>query len=84
MQRACLLDINGIQNLFNFIQAPVVLRYVDQQECIQGWLIAMAIAEHTNAESLKELLVGVIQNFGPSLNQLRGQCFDGARNVSGI
>ena len=79
-----ILPLSKIQVLLNSIQVSVVLRYVDQQECIQERLIAVAIAEHTNAESLKELLVGAIQNFGLSLNQLCGQCYDGARNMSGI
>lgn len=54
------------------------------EDYIQERLIGLVVAEHTDAASLKELLVTTINGFGLSLEQLRGQCFDGARNMSGI
>ena len=54
------------------------------EDYIQERLIGLVFAEHTDAASLKELLVTTINGFGLSLEQLRGQCFDGARNMCGI
>eukprot|EP00118_Oscarella_pearsei_P022653 m.264587 g.264587 ORF g.264587 m.264587 type:complete len:259 (+) comp40472_c3_seq1:545-1321(+) len=64
-------------------QVSVVIRFVDDNEEIQERLISVAVAQSTTAASLTELLKSTIENFGLSLAQLRGQCYDGASTMSG-
>lgn len=65
-------------------QASIMVRYVDAKEIIQEHLLSLKVASKTDAQTLLTLLKDTLTSHGLSLSQVRGQCYDGASNMSGV
>lgn len=70
-------DISGKE------QASLILRFVDKEENIQERLISVSCVTKTDAETLFTLLRDTLHSKGLEISQIRGQCYDGASNMSG-
>ncbi|XP_060211656.1 uncharacterized protein LOC132639203 [Lycium barbarum] len=62
-------------------QMAVVLRYVDRKGFVMERLIDIVQVEDTSALSLKSAIVNLLSQHSLSLSYVRGQCYDGARNM---
>lgn len=70
-------DVAGME------QASMLVRYVDIDDVIQERMIGLSAVSRTDALTLFNLLKDTLTNRGLSLTQIRGQCYDGASNMSG-
>ena len=64
-------------------QMGVVLRYVNENECVIEQFLAIVHVLDTSAESLKKAIDTLFVQHSLSLSKLRGQGYDGASNISG-
>ena len=64
-------------------QVSMCLRYVDDLYCIQERFIGLYSTESTTAQALAEIIQDGIIRMNLSMEDLRGQCYDGASNMSG-
>ena len=64
-------------------QASVMIRFVDTEEIIQERLIGLSAVSRTDSETLFKLLKDTLTSHDLNLSQVRGQCYDGASNMSG-
>ena len=64
-------------------QLSVTVRYVYQAE-IEERLLALRVVDDTTSETLFQTLCDVLQCNKINASKIRGQCYDGASNVSGI
>ena len=63
-------------------QLSITVRYVHEAD-IEERLLALRILDETTSEILFETLCAVLQSHGVDVSNMRGQCYDGASNVSG-
>ena len=56
---------------------------VDSEDIIQERLIGLSAVSRTDAHTLFTVLKDTLTSHDPSLSQIRGQCYDGASNMSG-
>ncbi|CAB3985113.1 zinc finger MYM-type 1-like [Paramuricea clavata] len=64
-------------------QFSITVRYVYQGD-VEEKLLALRIVDQTTSEMLFETLCAVLKSHDIDVTRLRGQCYDGASNVSGI
>ena len=64
-------------------QAAIVIRFVDSEEVIQERLLSFSDVSRTDSDTLFKLLKKSLVTHGLRMSQIRGQCYDGARNMSG-
>ena len=64
-------------------QFSITVRYVYQGD-VEEKLLALRIVDQTTSEMLFETLCAVLKSHDIDVTHLRGQCYDGASNVSGI
>ncbi len=64
-------------------QLSITVRYVYEVD-VEERLLALRTVDETSSEVLFETLCTVLQSHGIDLSNIRGQCYDGANNVSGI
>ena len=64
-------------------QASIMVKFVDSEEIIQERLIGFSAVPRTDSEALSKLLKDTLASHGLGLSHVRGQCYDGASNMSG-
>lgn len=64
-------------------QVSVCIRVVSQDLVSKEYFLGFFSTSSTKAEVLFELVKSVFENYELSFKNIRGQCFDGAANVSG-
>ena len=64
-------------------QASIIIRFVDSEEVIQERLLSFSDVSRTDSETLFKLLKKSLVTHGLRMSQIRGQCYDGAGNMSG-
>ena len=64
-------------------QMAVVLRYLSKRGFIIERLVGVVHVKETSAICLKESLQKLFTDIGLSIQQVRGQCYDGASNMCG-
>ena len=64
-------------------QMAVVLRYLSKRGFIIERLVGVVHVKETSAICLKESLQKLFTDIGLSIQQVRGQCYDGASNMRG-
>ena len=64
-------------------QMAVVLRYLSKRGFIIERLVGIEHVKETSATCLKATLQKLFTKIGLSINQVRGQCYDGASNMRG-
>nr|XP_016508513.1 PREDICTED: uncharacterized protein LOC107826082 [Nicotiana tabacum] len=62
-------------------QMAIVLRYVYRKGFVMEAFIGLVHVPDTSALSLKKAMVNVLAHHSLSLSSVRGQCYDGARNM---
>lgn len=65
-------------------QVSVCLRTVDDRLNIDEDFVGLYCTESTDSETLYNLVLDVFTRFDIDIHKCRGQCFDGASNVSGV
>lgn len=71
------------QDLKRHEQVSIVLRYCDNSLNIHESFLGLYRTENTDGESLYRLLKSVLISFGLKVEDLRGQCYDGAAAMRG-
>ena len=64
-------------------QASIIIRFVDSNDVIQERLLSFCATSKTDAASLFTLLETSLTTEGLKLENVIGQCYDGASNVRG-
>ncbi|KAJ9536424.1 hypothetical protein OSB04_un000401, partial [Centaurea solstitialis] len=64
-------------------QMAIVLRYVDKPGVVRESFIGIAHVTDTSSSTLKEAIVSMLANHQLSIDQVRGQGYDGASNMRG-
>lgn len=71
-------DISNKENL------SVVIRFLDSIKSIREEFVGFHLCEEgTTGQAIKQLIVGAVAELGLSMDDCRGQCYDGAGNMSG-
>ncbi|XP_022857741.1 uncharacterized protein LOC111378739, partial [Olea europaea var. sylvestris] len=63
-------------------QMAVVLRFVDKSGQVKERFLGISHFTDTCAQSLKDAIDAIFSTHGLSISSLRGQCYDGASNMS--
>ena len=63
-------------------QESIVIRYIDENLKVQEKCIGFYSSTSSIGESIANILKDTIIRLGLSMFNLRGQCYDGASNVS--
>nr|XP_009595634.1 uncharacterized protein LOC104091899 [Nicotiana tomentosiformis] len=69
------------ESSMNREQMAIVLRYVYRKGFVMEAFIGLVHVPDTSALSLKKAMVNVLAHHSLSLSSVRGQCYDGARNM---
>ncbi|KAL9663657.1 hypothetical protein QQ045_019048 [Rhodiola kirilowii] len=64
-------------------QMVVILHFVDKYEIIKERFIGVIHVKHTSSMNLKSAIDSLFSEYGLSLKSVRGQGYDGARNMKG-
>ena len=64
-------------------QLAIVIRYVSSKGTVREDLISLLNPTETTGSALADAILGSIQDIGLSVEQLRGQGYDGGSNMSG-
>lgn len=67
----------------NIEHLPLCIRFVDAKSEIPEEFVAFIRLERVRAVDIADAIVGSLEGFGLSLNELRGQGYDGASTMSG-
>ena len=71
-------DISNKENL------SVVIRFLDSTKTVREEFVGFYLSEDgTTGAAIKDLIVGAVADLGLSMDDCRGQCYDGAGNMSG-
>jgi len=71
-------DVSNKENL------SIVLRFVDKNQTIREEFVGFHLCEEgTTGQAIKDLILTAVANLGLSMNDCRGQCYDGAGNMAG-
>ena len=71
-----------VTNTSNLEQLPICLRYVFDSKIKEVFIDFVAV-ERITGKVLAEAIINCLTNWGLSLRDLRGQCYDGSANMSG-
>ena len=75
--------VDETTDISNYEQVVICLRWVDDDFNVHEDLIGLYKVETISADSLVALIKDVLLRINLSLNKVRGQCYDGAANMSG-
>ena len=71
-------DISNKENL------SVLIRFLDSTKTVREEFVGFYLCEDgTTGAAIKDLIIGVVAELGLSMDDCRGQCYDGAGNMSG-
>ena len=71
-------------DLSNKENISVVIRFLDCTKTVREELVGFYLCEHgTTGAAIKDLIIGAESDLGLSMDDCRGQCYDGAGNMSG-
>ena len=71
-------DISNKENL------SVVIRFLDSTKTVREEFVGFYLCEDgTTGAAIKDLIIGAVADLGLSMDDCRGQCYDGADNMSG-
>ena len=71
-------DISNKENL------SVVIRFLDSTKTVREEFVGFYLCEDgTTGAAIKDLIIGAVADLGLSTDDCRGQCYDGAGNMSG-
>ena len=71
-------DISKKENL------SVVIRFLDSSKTVREEFVGFYLCEDgTTGAAIKDLIIGAVADLGLSMDDCRGQCYDGAGNTSG-
>ena len=71
-------DISNKENL------SVVIRFLDCTKTVREEFVGFYLCEHgTTGAAIKDLIIGAASDLGLSMDDCRGQCYDGEGNMSG-
>ena len=71
----------GISNKEN---PSVVIRFLDSTKTVREEFVGFYFCEDvTTGAAIKDLIIGAVVELGLSMDDCRGQCYDGAGNMSG-
>ncbi|XP_067029975.1 52 kDa repressor of the inhibitor of the protein kinase-like [Acropora muricata] len=71
-------DISNKENL------SVVIRFLDSTKTVREEFVGFYLCEDgTTGAAIKDLILGAVVDLGLSMDDCRGQCYDGAGNMSG-
>ena len=74
------IDTSGLSNNEQMV---LCLRFVDDNLEVHEELTGLYSLESTSADVVVSAMNGILLHFNQAINNFRGQCFDGDRNVSG-
>lgn len=77
------LIVNETSDISRLEQVSISFRIVSQDLTIKEIFIEFYETANTSAETLFAIILDVLARFNLDISELRGQCFDGASNVSG-
>ena len=75
---------DGIQDITLENQESIVFRYIDENLKVQEKCIGFYSSTSSTSESIANILKDTIIRLGLSMSNLRGQCYDGASNMSAL
>ena len=62
----------------------VVIRFLDSTKTVREEFVGFYFCEDvTTGAAIKDLIIGAVVELGLSMDDCRGQCYDGAGNMSG-
>ena len=66
-------------------QMPLVLRYLgaDTQEIVEDFVAFVKCEHGITGRAIADYIINVVESLNLSLSDVRGQCYDGASNMSG-
>ena len=71
-------DISNKENI------SVVIRFLDSTKTVTEEFVGFYLCEDgTTGAAIKDLIIGAVADLGLSMDDCRGQCYDGAGNMSG-
>ena len=71
-------DISNKENL------SVVIRFLDSTKTVREEFVGFYLCEDgTTGAAIKDLIIGAVADLGLSMDDCRGQCYDGVGNMSG-
>jgi hypothetical protein len=82
-QESFAIICDGTQDISGKEQESICLRYVDKNLFAREQFIGLYEVSETTGSSIASMLLDVFHRLGLSLSKLRGQCYDGASNMSG-
>ena len=72
------VDISKKENL------SVVIRFLDSAKTVREEFVGFYLWEDaTTGAAIKDLIIGAVADLGLSMDDCRGQCYDGTGNMSG-
>lgn len=77
------LIMDETSDVSRFEQVSICIRIVSENLTIQEIFIGFYKTDDTKSEILFKIVQDVFVRYGLSFNDLRGQCYDGASNMSG-
>lgn len=75
--------LDETRDISNVEQVSVCFRVVDDHLNIEEYFIGFFETPFTDAETLFTLVMNILNRFEIDISKCRGQCYDGAANVSG-
>ena len=75
---------DGTQDITFENQESIVIRYIDENLKVQEQFIWIYSSTSSTDESIANILKDTIIRLGLSMFNLRGQCYEGASNVSAV
>ena len=62
----------------------MVIRFLDSTKTVTEEFVGFYLCEDgTTGAAIKDLIIGAVADLGLSMDDCRGQCYDGAGNMSG-
>ena len=65
-------------------QVSICVRVIDDDLCPEELFLGLYEVSSTTADNLKAVILDALKRYSLSINDLRAQCYDGAKNMSGI
>ena len=75
---------DGTQDIILEYQESIVIIYIDEILKVQEQCIGFNSSTSSTGESIENILKETIIGLGLSMSNLRGQCYDGASNMSAV
>ena len=78
------ISVDGTKDISGIEQEVVCIRYIDENLLPQEDFLGFYECKQTTGEAVARIIQDVLLRLGLSTNNLRGQTYDGAANMSGI